>query len=116
LAYFYCSSTDPCVAIFNGVLQPDIDRSDTWYCISNLIRSPIEQEEAVLCQETFKNLDQSHARIATCASCCECFLSVDGNQGIVEIKIDDFPAEFLLTELQKEYLTALPQFIVQNHT
>jgi hypothetical protein len=69
----------------------------------------------MLCQETFNNLDQSHARIAACASCCECLLSANGQQGIVEMKIDDLPSEFLLTELQKECLTALPQYIVQNH-
>ena len=69
----------------------------------------------MLCQETFNNLDQSHARIAACASCCECLLSVDGQQGIVEMKVDDLPSEFLLTELQKECLAALPQYIVQNH-
>ncbi len=31
------------------------------------------------------------------------------------MKIDDLPSEFLLTELQKEHLTTLPQYIVQNH-
>ena len=85
---------------------------------------PIGQEEAMLCQETFNNLDQSHARIAACASCCECLLSADGKQGllsadgqqaIVEMKIDDLPSEFLLTDSQKERLTTLPQYIVQNH-
>ena len=25
LAYFYCYSTDPCVAVFNDELQPDVD-------------------------------------------------------------------------------------------
>ena len=45
----------------------------------------------MLCQETFNNLDQSHARIAACASCCERLLSADGKQGIVEMKIDDSP-------------------------
>jgi hypothetical protein len=80
-----------------------------------LIGSPIGQEEAMLCQETFNNLDQSHARIAACASCCERLLSVDGQQGIVEMKINDFPSEFLLTESQIQCLTALPQYIVQNH-
>jgi hypothetical protein len=115
LAYFYCCSTDPRVAIFNDELQPDVDGSFIWNCISNLIRSPIGQEEAMLCQETFNNLDQSHARIAACASCCECLLSADGQQEIVKIKIDDLPSEFLLTELQKERLTKLPQYIVQNH-
>jgi hypothetical protein len=69
----------------------------------------------MLCQETFNNLDQSHARIAACASCCECPLSVDGQQGIIEMKIDDLSSEFLLTELEKECLAALPQYIVQNH-
>jgi hypothetical protein len=115
LAYFYCCSTDPCVAIFNDKLQPDVDESVIWNCISNLIRSPIGQEEAMLCQVTFNNLDQSHARIAACASCCECLVSVDGKQGIVEMKIDDLPSEYLLTETEKEHLTALPQYIVQNH-
>ncbi len=80
-----------------------------------MIGSPIGQEEAMLCQETLNNLDQLHARIAACASCCERLLSVDGKQGIVEMKIDDLPSEFLLTELQKERLAALPQYIVQNH-
>jgi hypothetical protein len=69
----------------------------------------------MLCQETFNNLDQSHARIAACASCCECLLSVDGKHRIVEMKIDDLLSEFLLTELHIERLTALPQYIVQNY-
>jgi hypothetical protein len=115
LAYFYCCSTDPCVAIFNDELQPDVDGSVIWNRISNLIRSPIGQKEAMLCQETFNNLDQSHARIAACASCYERLLSADGQQGIVEMKIDDLPSEFLLTESQIEHLTTLPQYIVQNH-
>jgi hypothetical protein len=114
-AYFYCCSTDHCVAIFNNKLQPDGDGSVIWNCILNLIRSPIGQEEAMLCQETFNNLDQSHARIAACTSCCECLLSADGQQRIAEIKIDDLPLEFLLTELQIERLTTLSQYIVQNH-
>jgi hypothetical protein len=115
MAYFYCCSTDPRVAIFNDKLQPEVDGSVTWNCISNLIGSPIGQEDAILCQETFNNLDQSHARIAACASCCERILSVDGQQEIVEMKINDLPSEFFLTELQIEHLTALPQYIVQNH-
>jgi hypothetical protein len=115
LAYFYCCSTDPCEAIFNDKLQPDVDGSGLWNRISNLIGSPIGQEEAMLCQETFNNLDQSHARIAACASCCERLLSVDGQQGLVEMKINDLPSEFLITESQKECLTALPQYIIQNH-
>ncbi len=76
LADFYRCSTDPHVAILNGKLQPDVDGSVIWNCISNLIGSPVGQEEAMLCQETFKNLDQSHVRIAACASCYECLLSV----------------------------------------
>ena len=31
------------------------------------------------------------------------------------MKINDLPSEFFLTESQKERLTALPQYIVQNH-
>ncbi len=115
LAYFYCCLTDPRIAIFNDKLPPDFDGAVIWDCISNLIGSPIGQEEAILCQEKFNNLDQSHARIAACAFCCERLLRVDGKQGIVEMKIDDLPSEFFLTELQKERLTALPQYIVQNH-
>jgi hypothetical protein len=116
LTYFYCCSTDPRVAIFNDKLQPNDDGSVIWNCISNLIGSTIGQEVAMLCQETFNHLAQSHARIAACASCCKCLLSVDdGKQGIVEMKIDDLPSEFFLTELQIECLTALPQYIVQNH-
>ncbi len=115
LAYFYCCSTDSCVAIFNDKLQPDVNKSVIWNRILDLIGNPIGQEEAMLCQETFNNLDQSHARIAACASCCERLLSVDGQQGIVHLKINDLPSEFLLTELQKERLTALPQYIVQNY-
>jgi hypothetical protein len=95
LAHFYCCSTYLRVAIFNDKLQPDVDKSVLWNRISNLIGSPIGQEEAMLCQETFNNLDQSHARIAAYASCCERLLSVDGQQGIVQTKIDDLPSEFL---------------------
>ncbi len=73
LAYYYCCSADPRVAIFNDKLKPDVDRAVIWNCISNLIRNPIGQEEAMLCQETFYNLDQSHTRIAACASCCNAF-------------------------------------------
>ncbi len=115
LAYFYCCSADPRVAVFNDELQPDVDKSVVWNRISNLIGSPIGQEEAMLCQETFHKHDQSHARIAACASCCERLLSVDGKQGIVEMKIADLPTEILLTESQIERLAALPQYIVQNH-
>jgi hypothetical protein len=77
-----------------------------------LIENPVGQEEAMLCQETFNKLDQSHAKTDACASCCECLLSADGQLGIVEMKIDDLSSEFLLTELQIENLTALPHGIV----
>ncbi len=115
LAHYNCCSTDTCSAIFNDKLKSDVDTPVIWYCISKLAGSPIGQEEAMLCQETFNNLDQSHARIAACASCCKCLLSADGQQGIVEMKIDDLPSEFLLTELQQECLTTLPHDIVENH-
>jgi hypothetical protein len=69
----------------------------------------------MLCQETFNNLDQSHARIAACASCCECLLSADGQQGIVQMKKDYLPSEFLLAKLQIERLTTLQCDIVENH-
>ncbi len=42
-------------------------------------------------------------------------MSADGQQGIVEMKINDLPSEFLLTESQIERLTTLPLYIVQNH-
>ncbi len=115
LVYYHCCSTDPHAAIFNYKLKSDVETSVTWDCISNLIGSPIGQGEAMLCQETFNNLDQSHNRIAACASCCECLLSADDQQGLVEMKIDDLPSEFLLTELQIERLTTLPHDIFENH-
>ncbi len=115
LAYFYCCSTDLRVEVFNDELQLDVDKQVLWNRISKLIGSPIGQEEAMLCRETFHKLDQSHARIAACASCCELLLSADGKQGIVEMKIADLPSEFLLTESQMESLAALPQYIVKNH-
>ncbi len=98
LVYFYCCSTDPRMAIFNDKLQPEVDGPATRNRTSNLIGSLIGQEEAMLCQETFNNLDQSHARITACASCCERLLTADDKQGIVEMKIDDLPSEFLLTD------------------
>ncbi len=49
LACFYCCSTDPCMAIFNDELKPEVDGSVTWNCILNLIGSPIGREEAILC-------------------------------------------------------------------
>ncbi len=83
LAYFYCCSTYPRMAIFNDELQPEVDGTVTWNRISNLTGSPIGQEEAMLCQETFNNPDQSHAKVAACTSCCECLLSADGKQELL---------------------------------
>jgi hypothetical protein len=99
LAYYHCCSTDPHAAIFNDEFKSDVKTSVIWDRISNLIGSPIGQEETMLCQKTFNNLDQSRARIAVCASCCAGLLNADGQQGIVEMKIDDLPSDFLLTEL-----------------
>ncbi len=69
----------------------------------------------MLCQETSNNLNQAHAKIAVCASCCERLLSADGQQEIVEMIIFELPSEFLLTESQIVRLTTLPGYIVQNH-
>ncbi len=41
LACFYCCSIDPCMAIFNDKLQPDVNTSVVWNCISNLTGNPI---------------------------------------------------------------------------
>ncbi len=112
LVYYYCCLTDPRVAVFNDELKPDIDTSVIQDCISNLIGSPIGQDKVMLCQKTFNNLDQSHTRIAACASCRKCLLNVDDHQGIVEMKIDNLLSEFLLTESQIERLTKLPHDIV----
>jgi hypothetical protein len=70
--------------------------------ILNLIVDPIRQKEAVVCQQTFsfRYLDQSHAKIDACASCCECLLSLDGQEGIVEMNINDLPLTFLLIDMQ----------------
>ncbi len=68
LAYYNCCSIDPGAAIFND----NIGTSAMWDHISNLIASPNGQEETVVCQNTFKNLDLSHAKIVACASWCEC--------------------------------------------
>jgi hypothetical protein len=73
------------------------------------------QEETALCQQTFKGLDQSHFKIAACASCCECLLSLDGQQVLIKMKIDSLPSAFLLTELQIQCLKTLPREIVENN-
>jgi hypothetical protein len=71
-----------------------------WHRISNLIGDPIGQKEAVACQQTFRCLDQSNAKIAACASCCKHLSSLDGQEGIVEMNINALPSTFLLTDIQ----------------
>jgi hypothetical protein len=56
-----------------------------------------------------------HAKIAACASCCEHLLSLDGQEGIVEMNIDALPSTFLLTDMQIQGLTQLLCNIVENH-
>jgi hypothetical protein len=114
LAYYYCCSADPRVTKFNDELKADVDTSVIWDCISNLIGNPIGQEEAMSCQEYSMNLTNHTQELlpAACASCCKCLLSTNGQQEIVEMKIDDLSSEFLLTESQIECLTTLPHDIV----
>jgi hypothetical protein len=64
LAYYHCCSIDPDAAIFNEELGLDADTSAMWDHISNYIGDPIGLEETELCQQTFKDFDQSHAKIA----------------------------------------------------
>ncbi len=78
LVYYHCCSVDPRASIWNDEFETSIYNSGTWDRISDLIGDPIGQKEAVLCQQTFKTLDRSHAKIAACASCCERLLSSDG--------------------------------------
>ena len=101
--------------MWNDELGTDIDNSTTWNRIFDLIGDPIGQKEAVLCQQTFKTLDRSHAKIAACASCCERLLSSDGPTAIVKMKIDDLPLTFLLTDKQVKRLNSLPYKIVKDH-
>jgi hypothetical protein len=115
LAYYHCCSMDPRAAIFNGELGSNVDKSTMWNPISNLIGDPIGQNEDVVYQQTFRCLDQLHAKIAACASCCECLLSSDGQEGIVEMNINALPSTFLLTNMQIQRLTTLPCNIVENH-
>ncbi len=115
LAYYHCCSINPHAAIINDKLRSDIDKSTMWHRSSNLIGDPIGQKEAVACQQTFRCLDQSHAKIAACASCCEHLLSPDGQEGIVEININALPSTLLLTNMQIQQLTTLPHDIVKNH-
>ena len=91
LAYYHCCSTDPCAAIFNDELGSDVDKSAMWHRISNLIGDPIGQKEAVVCQQTFRYLDQLHAKIAACASCCKHLLSLDDQEGIIKMNINALP-------------------------
>ncbi len=72
-------------------------------------------KEAVACQQTFRCLDRSHAKIAACASYYECLLSPDGQEGIVEMNIHALPLTFLLADMQIQRLTTLPHNIVKTH-
>jgi hypothetical protein len=71
-----------------------------WHRILNLIGDPIGQNEAAVCQQTFRCLDQLHAKIFACASCCKHRLSSDGQAGIVEMSINALPSTFLLINMQ----------------
>ncbi len=115
LVDYHCCSTNPCATIFNDELETNTDTLAMWNCISKLIGDPIGQDETILSQQTFTDLDQSHAKIAACASCCERLLSSDGKAGLVEMSIDDLPSAFLLTDDQKQRLTSLSHDIVINH-
>ncbi len=115
LVYYHCCSTNPRATIFNDELGTNTDTSVIWNHISKLIGDPIGQEETILCQQTFMDLDQSHAKIAACASCCKWLLSSDGKEGLVEMSIDDSPSAFFLTDNQKKQLISLPHDIVINH-
>jgi hypothetical protein len=116
LAYYHCCSINPHAAIFNVELGSNVDKSTMWHHILNLIGDPIGQKEAVACQQTFRCLDQLHAEIAACASCCKCLLSSDhGQEGIVEMNINALPSTFLLANMQIQRLTTLPCYIVENH-
>ncbi len=100
LIYFHCCLTNPRSAIFNDEMGLTKDNTAMWNCISKLIGSPIGQHETVLCQQTFQDLDRSHARISACASCCERLVSPDNKAGLVQLNINDLPPAFLLTDLQ----------------
>jgi hypothetical protein len=108
LAYFYCCSTDPHVAIFNDKLQPKVDGSVIWNRLSNLIGSPIGQEEVMLVKRHSTTLTNHMQELLPVHL-------VVNQQGIVEMKIDDLSSEFFLTESQIECLTTLSPYIVQNH-
>jgi len=84
LVYYHCCSVDPRASIWNDESETSSDNSGTWDRISDLIGDPIGQKEALLCQQTFETLDRSHAKMAACASCCECLLSSDGPTAIVK--------------------------------
>ncbi len=115
LAYYHCCSIGPRAAMFNDKLGSDVDKSAMWHHISNLIGDPIRQKEAVVCQQTFRYLDQFQAKIASCASCCKRLLIIDGQEEIVEMNIDVLPSTFLLADKQIQQLISLPRSIVKNH-
>jgi hypothetical protein len=80
-----------------------------------LIGSPIGQNKTVLYQQTFQDLDQSHAKISACAWCCKHLVSPDNKEGLVQLNINDLPPAFLLTDVQIQQLTSLPKDIVDKH-
>jgi hypothetical protein len=56
LAYFYCCSTDPRVAVFSDELQPDVDKQVIWNGISNLIGVPLDKKKQCFAKRHFANL------------------------------------------------------------
>jgi hypothetical protein len=115
LVYYHCCSVDPRALVWNDELGTSIDNSATWDRISDLIGDPIGQKEAVLCRQTFKTLDRSHAKNAAFASCCECLLRSDEPTLKVHMKINDLPSAFLLTDKQVKRLNSLASKIVEHH-
>jgi hypothetical protein len=96
------------------MLGLDVDKSAMWGHISNLIGDPIGQKETVFWQHTFRYLDQLHAKISACASCCKRLLSLDDQEGIVEVNINAFPLTFHLANMQIQQLTSLPCDTFEN--
>jgi hypothetical protein len=60
-----------------------------------MIGSLIGQNKTLLCQQTFQDLNQSHAKILACASCCEHLVSPDNKEGLVQLNKNDLPPAFL---------------------
>ncbi len=114
LAYYHCCSINLHAAIFNDELGSDIKKSAMWRRILNLIVDPIKQKEAVVCQQTFRYMDWTYAKITACASCCECLFSLDCQEGIDGMCINALPSTFPLINMQIQWLTSLVHYIVKN--